>query len=162
MDQVERNERLESAVREAVDDQIERDRADRAQSPPRGKRQQGGLIVLLLLSWAAIGWIWSTRPAFIFGPEAGGLSAERQEASLRFGMVLEQARAREFKERTGRWPASLVELGDEVAADGVVGMPSGAGFLITGAAGDVHLELTDRMDSDSFLGESLEILRTDR
>lgn len=159
MDEVERNQRLETAVRDAVANQAERDRADhdRAMSPVR--RRQRLLVVLLLLSWATMVWIWSTKPAFVFGSEGGIESPQRQEASLRFGMVLELSRARDFHDQTGRWPSSLAELGG-VVEDGVSGAPEGTGFATQGSTGDLQLKLTDQMATDSFLGRSLQILRT--
>lgn len=158
MDEAERNQRLESAVRDAVATQAERDRAELERAMTPVKRRQRTLVVVLLLSWVAMGWIWSTKPAFIFGTEGHGMTAERQEASLRFGMVLEQSRAREYHDQTGRWPASLTALGGD-GEEGVTGAPDGSGFVVTGRAGDLHLELTDRMSADSFLGSSLQILR---
>ncbi|MEO8478433.1 MAG: hypothetical protein ABI542_02285 [Gemmatimonadota bacterium] len=160
MDEAERNQRMESAVRDAVANQADQDRTEHERAMVPLKRRQRRLWALLLLSWVAIIWIWSTKPAFIFGVEGGGASPVRREASLRFGMVLEQSRAREYHDQTGQWPSSLVELGGE-GENGVTGAPAGSGFLIKGSSGDLQLELTDRMAADSFLGRSLQILRTD-
>lgn len=159
MDEVERSQRLETAVRDAVANQAERDRTDHKRVLHPVKRRQRMLVVLLLLSWVTMGWIWSTKPAFIFGTEGGSESPQRQEASLRFGMVLELSRARDFHDQTGHWPSSLAELGGEVE-DGVSGAREGNGFVTQGSAGDLHLKLTDQMAADSFLGRSLRILRT--
>ncbi len=159
MDEAERNQRLESAVRDAVANQADQDRDAHEREMGPMKRRQRTLRVLLLLSWLSIIWIWATKPAFIFGEEGGGASPVRQEASLRFGMVLEQGRVREYHDQTGQWPSSLVELGGE-GENGVTGAPQGNGFVIEGSSGNLHLELTDRMAVDSFLGRSLKILRT--
>jgi len=158
VDEVERHQRLESAVRAAVATQAENDRADHERAMSPVKRRQRLLVVVLLLSWVAMGWIWSAKPAFIFGAEGVGGSPQRQEASLRFGMVLELGRAQEYHDRTGQWPTSLDALGGE-GEDGVTGAPTAEGFAVKGSDGELHLELTDRMAADSFLGQSLQILR---
>lgn len=157
MDEAERAERLEAAVRDAVATQAERDREELARVMTPVKRRQGTLVVLLLLTWAAMAWIWTSKPDFAFGPRVKDSPAHR-EAALRFGMVLEMSRARDFHDQNGRWPASLSDLGGE-GEEGVTGVAEGTGFLTRGASGDMHLELNDRMATDSFLGQSLQILK---
>lgn len=126
------------------------------------KRNQGILVGVLLASWALIGWIWIARPALIFGPPAESLepSPAWREASLRFGLTLQRGRIEEYTVQNGRLPATLEDAGE--VEDGIAWERGDSSYTLTGTDGDLQLVLTDRMAVDSFLGNSLDVLRVDR
>jgi hypothetical protein len=162
MEEHERQQRLEEAVRDAVARQQAKHATEQEAALRPVKRSQGVLIGILLASWAAMGWIWIARPAFVFGPTEGtrATTAEWREASLRFGLTLERGRIEQFVEETGRLPGTLEAAGE--VEEGITWQRADSSYTLTGTDGDLILQLTDRMDADSFLGNSLDMLRVDR
>lgn len=159
MEDPQRWERLEAAVRDAVETRSKSPAELRsAARGARGERSTRTLVLVLLLLWAVIGWIWSTKPGFIFGvaaPEAQAPAVE--EATLRFALFLERGRVGAYVRRHGQVPAALGSSG--AVEDGVTLVRTSDGFVLVGQRGDIQLRLNDKMDADSFLGGSLEVLR---
>ena len=156
MDERERSQKLEEAVRDAV--------ASRKDDAPvvacdrsRGRRQ-GVLVAILMLTWAAIAYIWLARPAFVFGPTAVAVQPPAvREASLRFALYLERRRIDAYTAANGRLPASLADAGP--VESGVTFERNDAGYVLVGHRDDLTLTLTSAMNADSFLGSSLDHLQ---
>lgn len=146
---------LEAAVRDAV-------RSQPAEHEARTSRPKAGAkrttILLLLLTWTIIAWIWSTRPAFLFGDTMTAVqSAEVEAASLRFAMFLERGRVEQYVRRHGVLPTSLGDAGPVEA--GVTMLRTSDGYALLGQRGATQLRLTSAMSADSFLGSSIDVLR---
>lgn len=159
MDDWERRQKLEEALRHAVKHRAPTP-AEQRTARHAARRMSGRAMatVALVLGWALLAWIWLARPAFIFGPgDPPPPSAELREARLRFAIYLERGRVEAYVAARGRLPVSLAQAGPVEA--GVFLEKTTTGYVITGISGDLALRLTDRMRADSFLGESLEILR---
>ncbi len=160
MNDHEREQALEDAVRNAVATHAERTPTPVAAMSSRG---QMPLAVAILLGWALIGYIWLAEPAFVFGPAAAAeIPLPEREARLRFGMYLQHQEIIAFTDDSGRLPHSL----DELELDAVDGVrlefdPQGAWALV-GTNGELSLRLTESMSADSFLGTSLLILQDSR
>lgn len=157
MQDQQRWDQLEAAVRDAVETSqgniAGRRRATKVTTPP-GRT----LILLSLLLWTFIAWIWSTRPAFLFGePVRATVSAEVDEASLRFALYLERGRVDAYMRRAGQLPATLSATGTVEA--GVSMVRTSDGYQLVGRRGASELQLSSRMNADSFLGNSLQVLR---
>jgi hypothetical protein len=160
MNDQERHQALEAAVRDAVATHAQRLETPRSAAPPS---RETPLIAFILMGWAAIGWIWLARPAMIFGPTvAAEAPVAEREARLRFGMYLHHQEIVAFTQDSGRLPTSLAELALE-APDGVQLEfdPQGAWALV-GTDGELTLRLTETMSADSFLGTSLATLQGSR
>lgn len=157
MQEQQRKDLLESAVRDVVESQhgtAPRQRDSAARSNPR----QRTLILVMLLVWSMIGWIWATRPAFLFGEGTTAMAEPAHaEASLRFAMFLERGRVDAYVRRHGRLPTNLAEAG--ATEDGVSLVPTSDGYELTGRRSGISLRLNSRMDADSFLGGSLSQLQ---
>jgi hypothetical protein len=159
MEEKERRESLEAAIRDAM--------APRAPSPAESRRRMHQpatglpprlLVLTMLLTWSLIAWIWFSQPAFLFGPRvAAEVSPATQEASLRFALYLERSRVDSYRQRQGRLPTDLSVTGP--VEDGVSMVRAGEGYDLIGRRGILELRLTDRMNADSFLGTSLDVLR---
>lgn len=160
MDDQERQQALEAAVRDAVATHAQRIATPRTAMLPS---RETPLIAFILMGWAIIGWIWLAQPAMIFGPTvAVEAPVAEREARLRFGMYLHHQEIVAFTQDSGRLPVSLDELELEVS-DGVQLEvdPQGAWALV-GTDGELTLRLTKTMSADSFLGTSLATLQGSR
>jgi hypothetical protein len=91
----------------------ERERAVEGRSLPLARRTHPALIVICVLSWAALAYIWLGRPEWLFpGDPAASLSPVARESRLRFGMYLERERVLDYRASHHRLPANLAEAGD--------------------------------------------------
>jgi hypothetical protein len=153
----ERQRELEAAIRDAVEAQKA---AARTQAPLRkAKRNNKALLGVLLLTWAGIAWLWIARPAWVFQPDGQPpLSAEQEEAALRFAMYLQRGRVEAYRQRHGVWPGSVADL--DQREEGVDFELEGSGYLLTGRRAGNYLVLRSGMNADSFLGNSINILRS--
>jgi hypothetical protein len=157
MQERERWDQLEAAVRDAVESQH--------RAPPDGRRGQRTdlrahrpMLLLVLLLWTMIAWIWSTRPAFLFGEQVmAHVSPETEQATVRFALFLERSRVDAYVRRTGQLPANLEATGPVEA--GVSMVRTSDGYELFGERGSTQLRLSSAMNADSFLGNSLDVLR---
>jgi hypothetical protein len=161
MDDQERQQALEDAVRDAVATHAHRLEAPPAAAAPA--RREAPLIACILVGWAVIGWIWLAEPAMIFGPKASvEATAAEREARLRFGMYLQHQEIVAFTQDSGRLPHSLAELEID-PADGVrLEFDQQGRWALVGSEGELTLRLTEAMSADSFLGTSLATLEGSR
>lgn len=157
MQDQQRWDQLEAAVRDVVESQ-QGESTGRRKPARRSPQPARPLILLLLLVWSMIGWIWSTRPAFLFGRR---ITVERtpaqEEATLRFALYLERGRVDAYVRRNGQLPARLSDAGPQ--EEGVMLVPTSDGYELVGQRRDMVLRLSNRMSPDSFLGNSLDQLQ---
>lgn len=158
MDDWERRQKLEQALREAVQPRTPSP-AEARMANRQGRRTNPAVVaVSLALGWGFIAWIWIAQPEFLFGPGAPPPpSLEVQEARLRYAMFLERSRIEAHVRTRGRLPATLAQAGP--VEDSVFYERTGSGYVLIGERGPLRLRLTNLMSADSFLGESLEVLR---
>lgn len=116
------------------------------------------LIGFLIVMWATIGWLWIAEPAWLFAPPPGRVATqEEQVASLRFALYLQHARVKAYQARFGRLPTVLSEAGP--VEEGVTMSVRGGTFELVGQRSGFELRLSEAMDADSFLGNSIQILQ---
>jgi hypothetical protein len=159
MDQEERQRVLREAIGDAVTERSKTE-AEARNARLKGSRRRNSAVAwaAFVLGLAGLGYIWTARPAWVFDPLAPAeMSPAQAEATTRFSLFLERARVDDFRDRRGRLPTSLPEAGP--VEDGIDYQRIGGGYLLTGASNGVQLRLTDAMDADSFLGNSLRVLR---
>ncbi len=150
-----RREELENAIRAAVESRPDPKAPTRRQ---RDRTSTGTLITLLLITWAAIAWLWIARPGWLFAPPARApYTAEQEEAALRFSLYLQRSRIEAHAREHGRLPESLAEL--ELREEGVDMLRDSNGYQLVGRRGALELRLDRRMNVDSFLGNSVQVLR---
>jgi hypothetical protein len=150
-------EQLEAAVRDAVESQQGSSSGGRRR-PGAATPTQRPTILFLVLIWAVIAWIWSTKPAFLFGATPVIVRPpEVEEASLRFALYLERGRLDRHVRQTGSVPATLDAAGP--VEEGVSMVRTSDGYELLGNRGGVNLRMSSAMNADSFLGESLDVLR---
>ena len=160
----ERQDELVSALQAVLEDRTKAeadDRAERARRRAGRPRPQWPAVLVLVAALAAIGWIWTARPAVIFGPGTHPpRTADARVARLRFALYLQHARVRQHVATQGRVPASLAEAGP--VEEGVTLEAAGGEWAVRGVVDGTTLVLTDRMDADSFLGNAVQVLREDQ
>ncbi len=160
MDDHERQQALEEAVRDAVATHAQHAAAQRSRPASRG---EAPLVAAILLGWALIGYAWLAKPAIIFGPTmAAEMSVAEREARLRYAMYLHHHDVVAFARDSGRLPNSLDEL-EKDAADGVrLEFDERGAWALVGVDHEMSLRLTEGMSADSFLGNSLVTLRNSK
>lgn len=157
MDDQERQQALEDAVRDAVATHAQRLEAPRAAPPPR---RETPLLAFIVLGWVVIAWIWLAQPAMIFGPTVTSeATVAEREARLRYAMYLQHHGIVAFTRDSGRVPSSLDELPTDPAAGVALEFDPQGGWALVGTDHDIALRLTQAMSPDSFLGASLATLR---
>jgi hypothetical protein len=162
MEDRERLELLTSALQDAVKDRQQTDAEARNARRDREKRRNPAYAwATVLVGGALLAYLWTARPAWVFvTAEAPAMTAEEEEATLRFALYLERNRIDAFQQREGRLPTSLDEAGP--VETGVDYLREGSSFALEGRRGALQLRLSAAMDSDSFLGSSLQFLDENR
>lgn len=157
MDERERQQSLEDAVRDAVAAHAEQSGPSRPTAAPR---REAPLLAFVVLGWIVIGWIWIAKPAVVFGPPAvAESSATVREARLRYAMYLQHHEIARFVRDSGRLPGSLAELALD-PADGVrLEFDQQGTWALVGTDRELTLRLSEAMSADSFLGTSLATLQ---
>jgi hypothetical protein len=135
--------------------EAQRAEAVESQRRRRAPRRAGTHPAVVVAAAAAAGvlvWLWVARPAAIFAPEpAAPLTPAAAAARGRFALYLERARIDAYFHANGRLPRSLAEAGP-VEDSVTFRVIQGGGYVLERRASGVLLQLTDRMNSDSFLG----------
>lgn len=126
---------------------------DRRRHPPKPHGTPVRQLVVAGIAATILAWLWLVRPAVVFGPDVPPpLSAEAAEARARVALYLERSRIEDYRRSHGRLPASLADAGPVEV--GVRYRQTEGGFLLEATAGGTALRLTDRMNSDSFVGDA--------
>jgi hypothetical protein len=154
MDDLESRRHLAEALGEVVAERAAADVAARP-VPPKASHARRNVLLLLVLVWAGLAWAWIAKPLAIFGPEVPrSRSASELDALARNALYLQRARVERFRADSGRLPAVLTEAGE--VEEGVTYVPTPPDFvLVTRAGSGQALQLTNRMNADSFLGDAL-------
>jgi hypothetical protein len=161
MNERERLQRLEEAVRAAVADRGPTPAEERLAAQAAAAKRSTGLVVMLLLVWVALGFVWITRPAWVFGPKPRAAAAPAvEEAEVRYALYLMRARVDAYVRQQGRAPSSLQHVGR--VERGVTLRGTTGGYVLEGRRGATLLQLTSTMNADSFLGGSLDLLQRQR
>lgn len=146
---------LSEALRDVVADQAATAKSERAARLVRRRKSPPALIIVAVLAWGVLAWLWIARPAAIFGSGVGAItmSANEEDAHVRYGLYLQRARVERFREQQRRLPVTLAESGP--VESGVVFAATSDGYVLEAQAGAMMLRLTQRMNADSFLGNAV-------
>ena len=154
MDDQQSRRDLAEALSEVVAERTAVEAADRVarSAPPAARRSVWPVLVVV---WAALAWAWIARPAAIFGPEVPRrLTAAEMDALARNALYLQRARVERFRADSGHLPGVLSEAGE--VEEGVTYVVTPPDFVLITRAGSAQaLQLTSRMNADSFLGDAL-------
>lgn len=147
-----RKEELLRAAEEAV-----------GQDRPRGDGRAGpqtrwgivawGLVLLAVLA----GWLFGTRPEWVFTPPLAAEAPEVTAASMRLSLVRERQRVERYREQHGRLPATLAEAGGLLPNIEIAASPDGS-YLLRAVEGATAVELHSSEDVETFLGNSLQVI----
>ena len=155
MDDLQSRRELAEALGNVVAKHAAEDAAAREKrlSPTTARRRK--LLPFLVLTWVGLAWVWIARPALIFEPERPRRHTPAEmEALARNALYLQRARVEWFRAESGRLPGVLGEAGD--VEEGVSYILTPPDFvLVTRAGKSQSLQLTNRMNADSFLGDAL-------
>jgi hypothetical protein len=129
----------------------ERERAVESRSLPLARRTHPALIVICVLSWAALAYTWLGRPEWLFpGDPAANLSPAAREARLRFGMYLERERVLDYRASHHRLPGNLAEAGD--VEEGIEYTVRGdSSFVVSALVRDSLLTLNESQNAEELL-----------
>lgn len=147
-----RKEELLRAAEEAVGQ--DRTRGDGRQGPQTRWGIVGwGLVLLAVLT----GWLFGTRPEWVFTPPLVAEAPEVTAASMRLALVRERQRVERYRIQTGRLPATLAEAGGTIPNIEIATSPDGS-YLLRAAEGRTALELHSSESIERFLGNSLQVI----
>ncbi len=151
---------LNSALRHVLESKRQEAVETRAAIEAARRREASRVPTLLMVvvGWSVLAWMWIAKPALIFNVAETPVHTPQQvEATARFALFLEKSRVENYLKTHGRLPAQLSEAGPVEA--GVVYQRAGTGYVLSREANGVPLRLTSSMNADSFLGNSLQVLR---
>lgn len=112
-----------------------------------------GLVLLAILT----GWLFGTRPEWVFAPPLAAESPEVTAASMRLALVRERQRVERYREQHGRLPATLAEAGGSLPNIEMAASPDGS-YLLRAVEGATALELHSTESVEAFLGNSLQVI----
>lgn len=156
MDSAETQQKLSEAMEAVVSMHLDRGRQE--SPPPPRPRRRTPLLLTLLVAWAGLVWAWIARPDAIFQPGSfPAPNAQERDALARHALYLQRARVEQFVVDNGRLPRDLEEAGE--VEEGVTYLPTPPDFaVVMQEFPGGPLELTSKMDADSFLGDALDRL----
>jgi hypothetical protein len=155
----ERRQQLNAALQAVLEDQGDAVTSRARKGKVRRRVSRKVLVTGLAAGWLLIVWIWVARPGFLFGTKAQAFDAAYREASLRYSLYLQRGRIDRHVAEFGSLPATLKATNQPVESD-MIYVPSGSGYTLIGRDSTLELQLTSRMSVDSFLGSSLDVLRS--
>ena len=152
MSQIDRRRELADALQAVTEAQrAEAAETQRRQQPPRQTGTHPATVFAGILAAAVLGWLWIARPAAVFAPDlTAPLTPAAAEARSRFALYLERARVDAYRQSNGRLPSSLEQAGP--VEDSVTLRITDGGYVLESRASGALMQLTDQMNSDSFLG----------
>lgn len=145
---------LEQQQRQA---EIDRER-ERRQRRPSDRRVPGWLAVVLGL--VAV-WLWVLPPPFLSVNEPAPRSPADEEAALRFAVYVQAQRIQEFRNRSGRLPESLDEVGPPLQDMDYVRLAPGL-YQLTGTTGRVRVTYRSDLPLADFVGSGADVLDESR
>ncbi|HUG28213.1 MAG TPA: hypothetical protein VMK53_07940 [Gemmatimonadales bacterium] len=152
--------RVEDALKEdllrAAEEAVGQDRAqgDSREGPQTRWGIVGwGLVLLAVLA----GWLFGTRPEWVFIPPVAAEAPEMTAASMRLALVRERQRVERYREQNGRLPVTLAEAGSTIPTIEIAASPDGS-YLLRAVEGGTALELHSSEDVERFLGNSLQVI----
>jgi hypothetical protein len=102
-------------------------------------------------------YLWIERPDWVFPNRPLAESMALKEASLRIGMANAAQHVERYRQRNGRYPASLTEAGAH--GQGIEYQQTGtAGWRMVGSNGPARLVLSSNEELSRFLGNSFEVI----
>ena len=160
MSEQQSNGELNSALRAVLESKRQEAEESRTAKEEARRRESNRVptVVMVVVGWGVLAWMWIARPAMIFDvAETPTLSAPQVEATARFALFLERSRIETYARTHGRLPSRLSDAGP--VEHGVIYQRAGSGYVLSRDANGVPLRLTNAMNADSFLGNSLQVLR---
>ena len=111
----------------------------------------------LVLVAALAGWLFGTRPEWVFTPPLAAESAEVTVASMRLSLVRERQRVERYRAQNGRLPSTLAEAGSTMRNIDIAASPDGS-YLLRAVEGETALELHSSESIEGFLGNSIQVI----
>jgi hypothetical protein len=131
-----------------------REAEERRRSRGRIRPSVWGLLGLVMFLCA---YLYVERPEWVFPASSPPESVAVREASLRIGMANVAQHLERYRQRTGRLPRTLIEVGRQ--AQGITYQPiDSADWRLLGAHAGVELTLGSREPLPKFLGNSFEVI----
>jgi hypothetical protein len=137
----------------------EREAELRAADGRRKARTRLGALAWTSLAVLALvgGYLWVTKPDWVFPPQVQPESPEVRQASLRIGVATAAQHVKRFQRKSGRLPETLKEAG--VSTDGISYQRLGPdSYRLEGSEGDLRISLGSHDSIPIFLGNSFQVI----
>ncbi|CAN5898763.1 hypothetical protein BH24GEM1_BH24GEM1_02650 [soil metagenome] len=132
----------------------QREAEERRRSRNRVRPSLWAMVALVMFLCA---YLYVERPEWLFPASAPPESVAVREASLRIGMANVAQHLERYRQRTGKLPSTLIEIGTQ--ATGITYEPlDSADWRLVGAHAGVELTLGSREPLSGFLGNSFEVI----
>ena len=155
----------EAALREALRDAVEATRSQGSGSgtprrPPG--RTSGASWGVLVVGMVLLAWIWTARPAWVFGDPPPVPTRATLESRARYAIYIQRMRVEDHLRRVGRLPDRLAALGADPGVPVVLLPKPDGSYDLRAEVEGTPLLFNSRMRADSFLGDALTVLRATR
>jgi hypothetical protein len=145
-------------VAEVLKDAAERDAAARRREETTvGRTRQKVAMVSLPLAGAFSFYLWFGNPAWVTPTLPDPVTAEAADAGLRVAMFFEAQKIEEFRQRTGRLPDSLDELGS-APPEMTYQRRDAQTYRLTGTSRGVTLTFDSDQAIQQFVGDAMDRL----
>jgi hypothetical protein len=137
----------------------EREADLRAAEARRKARTRLGALAWTSLAVLALvgGYLWITKPDWVFPPTIQPESSEVRQASLRIGVATAAQHIKRFQRKSGRLPESLTEAG--VSIHGISYRRLGPDtYRLEASEGDLRVSLGSHDSIPIFLGNSFQVI----
>lgn len=138
--------------------QAEQREAERAAAEARSRRgpSRALLLVCSLMILFTSAYLYVERPEWVFPAPPTPESTAVREASLRISLANAAQHLERYRERSGRFPATLEEAGAH--GEGIDYRRTQAGYRLTAQAGELTISLDSSQPLSGFLGNSFEVI----
>jgi hypothetical protein len=142
------------ALRDVMQHAVQAEQAAAVRRAPRARGY--GTVVACAIVLLVCAWSFVVRPEFIWGKPAAEITAEREEAAIRFAMHLLARRAESHRAAYGEYP-----LAGDLPTDSTIHYTrlSDSAFQIAASVRGRRLVLASSDDLAAFLGNSASLIQ---
>lgn len=141
-------------VSEVLQDAKRREEA-RTRKAPLGRNRQRVAAVSLPLAGVFSFYLWFGQPAWVTPTMPDPVTAEKAEAGLRVAMFFEVQKIEEFRQKSGRIPDDLTELGGTPPREMTYQRVDARTYQIVGQSRGVTLTFNSDQAIQQFVGDAM-------
>ena len=142
-------------VSEVLKDAKHREEVRSRKQLPPGRNRQRVAAVSLPLAGAFSFYLWFGQPSWVRANVADPIDPQVASAGLRVGMYFQVRRIEEFRQRTGRVPDSLEELGGSAPPEMTYQRVDSGTYRLVGESRGTTLTFNSNEPIEQFVGDAM-------